>query len=298
MDDRLITLAAGAMRLGIAPGCGGAIAFWRHGDVALLRGRRPAPNGAQTVRDYASYPLIPFSNRIGAGRFSFGGEDFQLPRDERDPRHALHGNALYAAWEVMEERPSQARLRLRYVPGAPDVPWFPFAYEAEQSYRLSPEGLEIGLSLRNTGARVCPAGFGHHLYFPRHEGAVLRFNAAGYWTNGPDGLPRARAEDLRAAFAAGEAVGARVLDHCFYGWDGAAEIAYPAAGYGLRLHASAALRHAVLFTPEGRDFFAFEPVSHSNDAINRVAISGGGAMRCLAPGEEMTARIAARLLQA
>ena len=123
---------------------------------------------------------------------------------------------------------------------------------------------------------------------------LLRFDAAGYWTNGPDGLPLARSEDLRAGFATGEAVGARALDHCFYGWDGAAEIAYPAAGYGLRLHASTALRHAVLFTPEGRDFFAFEPVSHSNDAINRVAPGALGAMRRLAPGEEMTAHISAQ----
>ena len=191
-------------------------------------------------------------------------------------------------------QPDRARLRLRYVPGAPGVPWFPFAYEAEQTYALNPEGLEIGLTLRNTGARVFPAGFGHHLYFPRHDGAALRFNAAGYWTNGPDGLPLARAEDLRTAFAAGEAVGARALDNCFYGWDGAAEIAYPAAGYALRLHASTALRHAVLFIPEGRDFFAFEPVSHSNDAINRVATGESGAMRSLAPGEEMTARISAK----
>jgi aldose 1-epimerase len=292
LADPEIVLTEGDLALRLAPALGGAIAAWRRGDMDLLRPARRGADGLTTVRELASYPLIPFSNRIGRGRFSFAGEPFVLPLDRRDPRHALHGNALYAAWDVLETAAAaMARLRLRYVPGMPDVPYFPFAYEAEQIYTLTAASLRIGLRLRNADARAFPAGFGHHLYFPRRTGARLRFNAEGYWTNGPDGLPVAPAYDLRTAFAAGESVDACALDHCFFGWDGVAEILYPQNGYALCVNTSAELRNAVVFTPRGQDFFAFEPVSHTNDAVNRRAEGERGAMRILAPGQEMTASI-------
>jgi aldose 1-epimerase len=246
---------------------------------------------APAVREHASFPLMPFSNRIGAGRFSFAGTHYELPRDTHDPRHALHGNALYAAWGVQRTGPAAARLMLDYCPGQGDVPFFPFAYRATQHYRLLPDALCIGMRLRNTDARPFPAGFGHHLYFPRHNGAVLRFLAAGHWRNGPDGLPAAASTALREGFAAGEVIGTRALDNCFFGWDGLAEIAYPQMGYALRLTATPALRHAVLFVPQAQNAFAFEPVSHATDAVNRPHTGG---MRILTPGETMTATIRLR----
>ena len=272
------------MRLHLAPAMGGAISGWWQGGVALLR--PPAPDAA-TVRDLASFPLIPFSNRIAQGRFSFAGETYILPRDPRDPRHAMHGNALYAAWQVAAATHDTARLALRYQPGEADIPYFPFAYEAAQTYCLTATALHIGLALRNADTRPFPAGFGHHLYFPRHSGAVLRFNAREYWQNGPDGLPAAIATDLCDAYARGARIGTQAVDNCFSGWDGTAEITYPAERLTLRLTATPPLRHAVLFVPEGRDYFAFEPVSHSTGAINRAPAE----MRVLAPNETMHAQI-------
>ena len=272
------------MSLGLAPGKGGAIAYWRHGQSDLLRSIRPCPDGVATVREYASFPLIPFSNRIGRGIFGFAGARFALPRDARDTRHAMHGNALYAVWDLVEQSPAQARLRLCYRPGMDGVPWFPFAYEAMQIYTLTSAGLTIELSIRNDDERPFPAGLGHHLYFPRHNGAMLQFEARGYWTNGPDGLPEA-AENAGELFAAGASVGACQFDNCFFGWHGTAKITYPRLGDTLYLSAGPGLNHVVLFVPSGQDFFAFEPVSHSNDAINRIPPGAHGAMQVLAPGE-------------
>jgi aldose 1-epimerase len=279
------------MRLDLAPAIGGAIAGWWHGDLPVLRPAGPNAAGAFTVREHASFPLIPFSNRIGEGKFSFGGETFTLPRDARDPRHALHGNALYAAWTVGEIRPGRARLTLDYRPGQPDVPFFPFAYHAMQHFCLRPDGLRICISLRNTDTRPFPAGLGHHLYFPIEDATVLRFQSGGHWTNGPDGLPAAIAHDVARHFAAGAAIGGQGFDHCFFGWDGRAGIVYPQTGHSLRLRASAALRHAVLYVPEGGQKFAFEPVSHATDAVNRPQ----GGMHILAPGQTLAAAITLRL---
>ncbi|WP_297443138.1 aldose 1-epimerase [Acidocella sp.] len=268
-------LTNGPLRLRLAPETGGAIHGWWHEGRALLR--ETPPDGAD-VRDHASFPLIPFSNRIARGQFRFGGEAFTLPRDPRDPRHALHGNALYARWQVARAGPASALLSLTYRPDLPQTPFFPFAYTAWQRYTLSPTGLSIGLCLRNDDKRPFPAGLGHHLYFPRTLSTRLRFWAAGHWETGTDGLPSRRSTTWRDEFAQGAALAGARFDNGFYGWARQVEITEAAAGYGLRLRASAALAHAVLYVPETHAYFAFEPVSHGIDAINREG------MRVLAPG--------------
>ncbi|WP_298283096.1 aldose 1-epimerase [Acidocella sp.] len=273
-------LTSGPMRLRLAPETGGAIRGWWHENQPLLR---ETPPGQADVRDHASFPLIPFSNRIAHGRFSFGGAVFTLPRDPRDPRHALHGNALYARWRVVSADQTSALLRLAYQPGSPEAPFFPFAYTAWQRYRLSSTGLSLGLCLRNDDQRPFPAGLGHHLYFPRAAATQLRFLAAGHWENGEDGLPARRSTAWRAHFAKAAPLAGVALDNGFYGWTRDAEISQP--GYGLRLRASAALAHAVVYVPSGQQYFAFEPVSHETDAVNRAG------MRVLAPGACLRAMI-------
>jgi aldose 1-epimerase len=59
------------------------------------------------------------------------------------------------------------------------------------------------------------------------------------------------------------------LDNCFAGWDGTARIAYIQEKIALSIEADPLLVHLVVYVPTGRDFFAVEPVSHMNDAINQ-----------------------------
>jgi aldose 1-epimerase len=46
----------------------------------------------------------------------------------------------------------------------------------------------------------------------------------------------------------------------------------------------------VVYVPAGRDFFAVEPVSHMNNAINRPDIADHG-LRVLLPDERLTAKV-------
>ena len=46
----------------------------------------------------------------------------------------------------------------------------------------------------------------------------------------------------------------------------------------------------IVYVPPGRDFFAVEPVSHVNNAVNRPDIADRG-MRVLGPGERMAAKV-------
>ncbi|WBO60823.1 hypothetical protein GT370_08845 [Acidocella sp. MX-AZ03] len=72
-------LRQGPTELALSPGQGGAIIGWHHGGTSLMRTVQPGQDGTVSVRQLASYPLIPFSNRIAHGQFSFEGQSYTLP---------------------------------------------------------------------------------------------------------------------------------------------------------------------------------------------------------------------------
>ncbi len=288
---KLLTLSSGPMRADITPETGGAIHGWYHHGTSLLRPIIPSADGEIAVRDLASFPLIPFSNRVAKGHFTFDGVTYTLPRDKRDTRHALHGNALYAAWEIADSSASRAVLRLNSSPDRQDMPFFPFSYEAEQSYEVTDTELLIEMRLKNTDTRRFPAGLGHHLYFPHQAETIVQFLADAMWENGDDGLPTTPTGTWREALAQGYKLDSVAFDHCFEGWNGEARLSYPQQNYDLHIKASPAFGHAVFFTPPGKPFFAFEPVTHLNDAVNRMTETNNHGLRILEPGETLTAQI-------
>lgn len=79
------------------------------------------------------------------------------------------------------------------------------------------------------------------------------------------------------------------LDNGLYGWRGAAEIRWPSAGRALRVTAEPQTEFAVLYTPEGKRYFCFEPVTHQTDAHNR-RLDGVGdtGLILLEPGESQS----------
>jgi len=75
-----------------------------------------------------------------------------------------------------------------------------------------------------------------------------------------------------------------VVDHAFGGWPGHCVIEQPSAGYQLECSASGT-EHFLLFCPQGKPFFCFEPVSHP---INAHHLPGRPGLRLLQQGEEMS----------
>ena len=79
-----------------------------------------------------------------------------------------------------------------------------------------------------------------------------------------------------------------VLDHCFAGWDRQAVIEWPGSGVNARIQADQGMEHVILFSPEGKEFFALEPVTNANDGFNLLA---QGDKNCgvvvLEPGETL-----------
>lgn len=279
----MLTLQADDASLVLAPGQGGSILGWTSGRVPLLRHAAPQAVMPGTVREMACFPLVPYSNRIARGRFSFTGTPYQLALNFGDHPNSIHGVGWQRAWQVTQATRTEATLCLYH---RSDTNW-PFAFTVEQRFQLTPTALRIDLALTNQHTGPAPAGLGLHPYFPRGS-VTLRFHADGVWHNGAEMIPTHRTTIPPAwNHATARPVGSAALDNCFDGWTGIATLAWP--DRTLTLEASEIFRHLIVYTPPGQDFFCVEPVSHANDAINR------GAMHVLAPGETLRGTVMFRV---
>jgi aldose 1-epimerase len=285
-----ITLRSGPLGLALAPAVGGAIVrFWSDAPGAPVELLRPTSELALRQGDpgvTASYPLVPWSNRIRDGRFTFGGRTITLAPNRPNERHPLHGHGFLAPWTVLDRAPSTATLEYRHAPDA-----WPWAYRARQGLRLTPTELELTLALTNEGDAPMPAGLGWHPYIPRTPETTLTARISEIWLTDPEILPvSCVAPSPDRDPRRGLAVDRTALDNVFVGWDGHAVVTWPERGARLRLAASEPLRTLVVYTPPRQPFFCAEPVSHVTDAFNRAAAGHGDTgMLTLAPGESVRA---------
>jgi aldose 1-epimerase len=93
------------------------------------------------------------------------------------------------------------------------------------------------------------------------------------------------------SFAAARSPRGAGLDNCFAGWNGAAELRWGPEGVGLRMTADPLFGHLVVYTPASGDAVAVEPVSHMNDAVNRMDAAPGHGLRVIAPGERLAGAV-------
>jgi aldose 1-epimerase len=234
----------------------------------------------------ACYPLLPYGNRVGQGRFHWHGVDYTLERNFGDHPHTIHGVGWQRAWTVEAASPRSVTLRLEHRPD----PCWPFAFDAEVDYSLSDTALTVTLRMTSRHHAPAPAGIGLHPYFPKAHDPSLRFNATGAWENGADALPQRHGPPCIAwLHAEPRSVHESRLDNCFTGWDGTADIqAGPAS---LRIEASEVFRQLQVFTPSWADFFCIEPVSHVPDTINRTDLLAGQAMHILQPNATLSGAV-------
>jgi aldose 1-epimerase len=274
MTSSLVELRAGALRLALRPDLGGCIAGLWHGDMPVLRSTDPA--SLQSSRLSGCYPLVPYSNRLGYRRFRWLGQNHTTQPNFDDSPHSVHGMGWQRRWEVESARDDDAVLRLVH-PG--DADW-PFPFEARQAFALTPEGLNVGLSVTNTAAHPAPMGLGWHPYFPKRSRSRLHIELTDRWDSDASGLPTRK---LPQAGIDGD-VAHLAFDHCFEGWPGTARLRDEHLGLKL----SSSLPYLVVFTPQLRDYYCVEPVSHVSNAIHMAEPAVHG-LRTLSSGEHMDA---------
>jgi len=269
-------LHAGALRLALRPDLGGCIAGFWHRDTPILRSVEPALLSAS--RPSACYPLLPYSNRLAYRKFRWKGHDYTTQPNFDDSPHSVHGVGWQRPWEIVSSSVLEVVMRLRH-PG--DADW-PFAFEAQQYFTLSPQGMTVQMVFTNTAEIAQPVGLGWHPYFPKRARSRLHIELASRWDPDAAQLP------VRKVAQPGidSDVSHLSYDHCFEGWRGPARI----RDEKFSLQLSSSLSYLVVFTPGDREYFCVEPVSHVSNAIHMADPAAHG-LRTLAPGETCEASI-------
>lgn len=256
-------LTAGPFRCEIAPALGACIAgLWFDG-IPVLRSTRA--DELMSVRQSGSYPLVPFSNRVGHATLQWNGTSHPLVKNFDDEPHAIHGVGWQRPWELLEADGCFALLSYEH---KPDTSW-PFAFDTSQAFRLTANTLEVTLSITNQSSAPVPVGLGWHPYFVKRCGSHIAFEATGRWEMDELKLPMRRL----AATGLDQACAGLDVDHCFDGWSGVVHLRDEV----LHTRLTSPLSRLVVFTNDTKDFVAVEPVSHVNNAVNLMALNAASA---------------------
>lgn len=257
----MIELAAGGWRARLRPKIGGSIATLSYDGMPILR---TMADQADHPLQAGCFPLVPFANRIAAGRFSFGGQRVQIAPNLQGERHPLHGFGWLAKWQRVRHDASSALLEHAFA-GSAEWPW---PYIAHQHIALDDQGLTVRLMVRNTGDQPAPMGLGLHPYFRRTRNTRLTFLAdamLGIDDNCLVDGSRLPAETL-ARWGDGAALPDVLVDHCVAQWQGTATVADE---YGRIAIKGFGTPHCHVYAPPGGEELCIEPVSHTPDALNR-----------------------------
>jgi aldose 1-epimerase len=300
LDTELIELAAGESRVALAPAVGGSIVSferaWTEGGrqrrLPWLRGASSAALSARDPLGMASFPLLPFCNRIRDGRASFEGREIRFPPNHPagNSPHPLHGIGWQRPWSVVTADERAAELALD-VPATPAWPWH---FSARQRFMLNEHVFMVEMSLTNEDTAAMPAGIGHHPYFPHTAGTRLTSRTQAMWRGDAEVMPLELEEgEVVKKLRAGVVLAELDLDNNFVGWDRQATVEWPADGLGPRrsllMQAQAPLDYFVVYCPKGYDHFCAEPVSQCTDWLNLLPRYGAGPLggARLLPGETL-----------
>ncbi len=270
------TIESEGYRLECDPSNGGVLSSLTWFDCDVLRS---SVGGCEDPLQSAMFPLVPFSNRLSEDVVVNGGS-ISLPRYLQDSELAIHGFGWQKEWLV--EELTERTLRIALIDS--ESPW-PSAYRAEQDLSVGKDGLVAKLSLTNIGTEPLPAGIGFHPYFPRQD-CLMSMGLDSKWEQDELGLP---SQEVCSGWKPQDhvAVAGQRLDHSFSGWNGVAQLRWPARNLAVEVVADHTLRELVIYSPK-EDFFCLEPVSHLTNAMFATEETKRRGWRVLDPGCAMT----------
>ena len=272
----MIELEDNLTRLTLAPAVGGSLVNWsvRATGQPLLRYSDEAALNTGLPGKLACYPLAPWSNRVAQGGFDNPGGWLALkPNSPLDPL-PIHGSAWQQTWHVVRQSAAEVVLEV--------VCETPFAYRAEQRFRLSGGELSIELRVTHLAEKAAWHGLGLHPYLPRRPDTRLQAKADQVWMSDASKLPTGLAPvPAEWDFTQLKGLPEGLVDNGFCQWDGHCRIEQPELGYALECQASGA-DYYLLFCPPGLGFFCIEPVSHP---VNAHHLPGRPGLKLLEQGQ-------------
>lgn len=244
--------------------------------------------------------LAPWPNRLGDGRYSFGGVEAQAALDEPFRHNAIHGLVRWLPWRLVGRAQNRVSLACLLHP----TPSYPFTLELTVEYRLGRDGLTVATEAQNRGAEALPFGLGFHPYLtvgsPVIDTAHLTLPARRRLLLDDRGLPVGEEQVAGTPydFSAPRPIGPIALDAAYTGLDrdaaGRTEVVleHPGSGRSVRLWADEQFPYLMAYTGDGvgdisrrRRSIAVEPMTCPPDAFR----SGEGIVT-LSRGERWSAR--------
>ncbi|HEX2907879.1 MAG TPA: hypothetical protein VHO69_13505 [Phototrophicaceae bacterium] len=301
MTDQLHVIENEFWQIGLLPGTGASIAF--------ARARRGSEDWQDVMRptaaaDYgnpsqcSSFIMLPWCNRIKAGQLRFGDQVYQLRTVAEGT--APHGAVRHLPWRTEVVAADRLHMSLNSIEH-PDIN-FPFRFSARALFWLERRDLVIWLALKNEDTQPMPGGFGHHPYFVRPDGAntpLVQIPCDQYFElvnlmAAAAPLPIVPQVDFRQP---------RPLDSYPYNDlltgrqdEEPVRITYPQWNLQLAMYSDPVFQHTLIYAPEGKPFFAVEPMTNASDGFNlyKDNIPGSGIF-VLLPGEEKAGMVRLRV---
>ena len=286
-----VTLSAGPLEAEFAPALGMAGVSLRHRGDELLDRRAGLLAYARSGAVMGVPLLYPWANRLAGHDYALDGHDVRLPpgpplvhcEEHGLPIHGLLHGSPHWQLTARDERRLAARLDFGARPEL--LAAFPFAHELEIAASLSAERLRIATTVRPTGTAPVPIAFGFHPYLrlpgvPRARWQVtlpprrhLVLDERGIPTGTGDRRPAARL-----------ALDGHGFDDGYDGLATGSTFSVAGGGRTLAVELEAGYPAAQVFSPPGREFICFEPMTAPTNALR-----SGSGLRHVAPGGAFTA---------
>ena len=229
--------------------------------------------------------LAPWANRLDEPAFFANGTRYPFDMTLGNVRGDIPIHGLLQTtnlWKVVDlnadARSAWVTSRLEFFRHPSLMKQWPFAHTIEMTYRLGGGALEVAVAITNVGAEPMPVAIGFHPYFKLTDSVrddwTIAVGARTRWLLADNKLPTGGTEPIERLFPNPNAAPLRALnlDDVFGDLvrDGQDRATMSVIGKTQRLDVTMGpnFKSVVIYSPAGRDFICFEPMSAVTNALN------------------------------
>lgn len=178
-NKEVVKLEAGNWIAEVAVDCGANLyrLYHRPNQLELLRSPEDL-NDLYEMPEFFGIPVLFLPNRIGGGKFSRNGVNYQFPVNEPSRGNHLHGPLLGKPWQLAETGDEYIGMTCE----CSATPEYPHDFTLKMRYTFMPDEVVQDFTIYNHGDLPMPFGLGFHTAFRMPPDAVAKISASrGYW---------------------------------------------------------------------------------------------------------------------
>jgi len=230
-----------------------------------------------------SAKLFPFVNRLNNGSYNYQGSEYQLPANfPWSDQHAVHGLLYDQAFKLVDQQANADFAQVRVCFESKHLhEGFPFSMKLEIEYKIEVDGqLTCRTNIVNTGSKTFPYADGFHPYFhlgqPLND-CLIQMPSCQRLEN-TDDLPNGQLQKF-TQFANATSLADVELNDCYQFSDSinhtesvkielSCQNKQSSINYWQNDAINDGYRFLQIYTPNGEDSIAIEPMTSPADAFN------------------------------